>query len=146
MNEQKDGKYIRFIRLYCRLYKKGWKRVARLLYWANRFIFSCDIPPTVVFGKNLILPHFGLGVVIHYRTIMGDNVKIFQNVTIGVRKPGKSSVTIIGNNVMIGAGAKVLSYGELKIGDNAQIGANSVVLHDVNHDTIVAGIPAKDIN
>lgn len=73
----KEDKYIKFINLYCRLYNYSviTKPVAKIFYWLNRIIFSCDIPCSVKIGKNLHLPHFGLGVVVHPRTTIGDNVK-----------------------------------------------------------------------
>lgn len=75
---------------------------------------------------------------IHPNTIIGDNVKILHNVTIGGRSG--SGLPIIGNNVEIGAGAVLL--GDIKIGENAQIGANAVVLCDVPENTIAVGVPA----
>lgn len=141
----KEDKYIRFIHFYCKLFSLGGvtKPIAKALYWLNRLIFSCDIPCSVKIGKNLHLPHFGLGVVVHPRTIIGDNVKIYHQVTIGVRKPGVSSTISIGNNVILGAGCKILGCGEMSIGNNAKVGANSVVLHSVPNNVTVTGIPAK---
>lgn len=143
----KEDKYIRFIHLYCKLFSLGGgaKPIAKTLYWLNRLIFSCDIPCSVTIGKNMHLPHFGLGVVIHPRTIIGDNVKIYQQVTIGVRKPGVSSSISIGDNVILGTGCKILGCGKMSIGNNAKVGANSVVLHSVPDNVTVTGIPAKAI-
>lgn len=63
--------------------------------------------------------------------------------TIGVRKPGVSSIINIGNNVILGTGSKILGLGKMSIGNNAKIGANSVVLHSVPDNVTVTGIPAK---
>lgn len=144
-SKMRESSYIRFILLYQNLYAKGFKRTAKFLYWLNRMLFSCDIPCTVVIGKNLCLPHFGLGVVIHPKTVIGDNVKIYQYVTIGVRVPGVSCGVVIGNNVMLGAGCKILGGGQMKIGNNVKVGANSVVLCDVKDNATVVGIPAKNV-
>lgn len=85
--------------------------------------------------------HLGLGIVLHKDCTIGNNVRIDQNVTIGGRKgPGAPH---IGNNVRIGAGAKVL--GAITIGNNVKIGANAVVVKDVASNTTVVGIPAKPI-
>lgn len=137
----KKSNYIKFISLYCWLYRKKIKILSKILYKINRIVFSNDIPPTVKFGENLVLPHYGLGVVIHPRTIIGDNCIIYQNVTIGCRK--EKGPPIIGNNCLIGTGACVL--GNIKIGDNVSIGANAVVTKDVMEKKTVVGIPAKEI-
>ena len=84
---------------------------------------------------------------IHEATIIGNNVRIFHNVTIGCKWSGnvleKEYAPVIKDNVMIGAGAVIL--GNIKVGENSIIGANSVVLHDVEANTVVAGVPAKAI-
>ncbi len=143
----KEDKYIRFIHLYCSLFSRGGicRPIAKTLYWLNRLIFSCDIPCSVKIGKNLHLPHLGLGVVIHPRTIIGNNVKIYHQVTIGVRNPGYSSKISIGDDVTLGAGCKILGRDEMKIGNNVKVGANSVVLSSVPDNVTIAGIPAKII-
>lgn len=112
-----------------------------LLYWLNRLTFGCDIPCSVMIGKNLSLPHFGLGVVIHPCTVIGNNVKIYQQVTIGAR--GSDWHPVIGDGVLLGAGCKIL--GSVHIGDKAKVGANSVVLADVPDNATAVGIPAKNI-
>lgn len=137
----KKNKYIRFLKKYCNLNKKGKVRTSKFLYLLNRILFSNDIPPTVEFGENLNLPHYGLGVVIHPRAKLGDNVTIYQNVTIGCRN--KMGPPIIGNNVLIGAGACIL--GKIKIGDNVQIGANAVVTKNIENNDTVVGIPAHSL-
>ncbi len=135
----KEDKLVRYILFYQRLYRTGWKRIANFLYWQLRIIMSVDIPPQVRMGKFLRLPHYGLGVVMHPATVIGDHVTIYQSVTIGAR--GREWHTVVGNNVLIGAGAKIL--GSLHVGDNAKIGANAVVLTDVPANATAVGVPAS---
>lgn len=91
--------------------------------------------------KGFYLAH-PIGIVINEETIIGDYVWIYQNVTIG-KMYGKGS-PVIGNNVLLFAGAKVI--GDVKIGNNVVVGANAVVTHDVPDNAVVVGIPAKIIN
>lgn len=126
--------------MYIRLYNKGYKRIAKFFYWLNRIFFSCDIPCSVVIGKNLRLPHFGLGVVIRPNTVIGDRVTIYHQVTIGTRT-GERIFAHIGDDAMLGAGCKVL--GGVKIGNHVKVGANSVVLNDIPDGATAVGIPAK---
>ena len=116
---------------------------ATLIAQVNRFVFVCHIPPSVYIPKNTILPHQGLGVVIHPNVVIGENVMIRQHVTIGNNgKEGESGMAPkIGNNVMIGAGACVL--GPISIGNNVKIGANAVVLTDIPDNCVAVGVPAK---
>lgn len=104
-----------------------------------RLIYACDVCENVVFGENLKLWHNGLAVVIGADVVMGDNVEIFQNVTIGYKNVEKVA-PVIGNNVKIGSGSAVL--GNVYVGNNVFIGANSVVVNDVPDNMIVAGNPA----
>lgn len=138
----KEDHYVAFIKFYIRIYKKrhwGGVFLGKLLFWVNRLVFSCDIPPTVEIGNNIHLPHFGMGVTIHPWAKIGNNVRIYQQVTIGAR--GKQQTGRIGNNVLIGAGAKIL--GEVNIGNNVKIGANCVVLTDVPDGCTIVGVPGK---
>ena len=107
-----------------------------------RIIFGCQIGIGAKLGKNVILGYGGLGIVIHKRAIIGDNVNIGPGVTIGGTS-GKFEVPIIGNNTIISSGAKVI--GPIKIGSNCIIGANAVVLTDIEDNCIVVGVPAKII-
>lgn len=107
----------------------------------NRVIFSCDIAYQVDVPSSLKLPHQGLGVVIHPAVKIGENCVIYQHVTLGADGKKGHEAPVIGNNVMIGAGAILL--GNIRVGDNAIIAANSVVLHDVPEGAMVAGVPAK---
>lgn len=117
--------------------------IARLIdYFIIRGFYSCDVQSNTKIGKDLDLSHNGLGVVIHPRSVIGDNVKILQGVTIGGRIGPQ--LPIIGNNVQIGAGAKIL--GGVRIGNNARIGANAVVLIDIPDGCTAVGVPAKIIS
>ena len=116
--------------------------VDKMITYLIKFVFNCYLPYKLKLGKNFILGYGGLGVVIHERTIIGDDVHIDQNVTIG----GTSKlydVPVLGNKVYIGAGAKII--GPIKIGDNVVVGANAVVINDVPSGSLVVGIPAKVI-
>ena len=112
----------------------------KLITYFIRFIFGCYLPYQVKLSKNFVIGYGGIGVVIHARTVIGDDCHIDQNVTIGGTSK-KYEVPIIGNHVYIGAGAKVL--GPIKIGNNVVIGANSVVVNDVPDNSLVLGIPGK---
>jgi serine O-acetyltransferase len=106
-----------------------------------RVIFSCDIHPATVIGEGTSFVHNGLGCVINPDAIIGSNCRIYQNVSIAGRR--NRGCPVIGNNVLIGAGACVL--GGVHICDNVQIGANAVVIKDVPASAIAVGIPAKII-
>jgi serine O-acetyltransferase len=107
----------------------------------TRIVFSAVIPPELEVGENVLFGYNGLGIVIHPNCKIGDNAVISQHVTLGGREG--SGVPTIGNNVNIGAGAKVL--GDVKIGDYAKIGANAVVLVDVPENATAVGVPARII-
>lgn len=122
-------------------YRHDFKFIARLISQRARHKTGIEIHPGAKIGKGLFIDH-GMGVVIGETTIIGDNCTIYQGVTLGGtgKDQGKRHPTL-GNNVLVGAGAKVL--GPLKIGDNVKIAAGAVVLNDVPSDTTVVGIPAK---
>ena len=113
--------------------------IPNFLYRLIRVIFSCELPYNTTIGRNTLFIHNGLGCVVHPKAVIGNDCRIYQNVTIGGRNG--SGAPIIGNNVTIYAGACVL--GGIHIGDNAQIGANAVVISDVAEGAIVGGVPAK---
>lgn len=125
------------------LYKHKVFFIARLISQLGRFFTGIEIHPGAVIGKGLFIDH-GMGVVIGETCEIGDNVLIYQGVTLGGtgKDKGKRHPTL-GNNVLIGAGAKIL--GAITIGDNTRVGAGSVVLNDVLPDSTVVGIPAKSI-
>ena len=133
--------FIKIFRFRGKIAKLKIKPLTFIIDLIFQVVFSCNIPATVKLGKNPIFPHSGLGVVIDKRTIIGNNAKIYQNVTIGWRNG--EGPPIIGNDVLIGAGASVL--GKIKIGNNVQIGTNAVVISDVPDNCIAVGVPAKII-
>ncbi|WP_065755368.1 serine O-acetyltransferase [Bradyrhizobium paxllaeri] len=116
-------------------------RVAQKYFIFKHLIFTIitgsDINPHAKLGRRLFLPHPN-GVTVHADVVIGNDCIIMQQVTIGQLSVG--GVPTVGNNVYIGAGAKVL--GPVRIGDNAKIGANSVVLNDVPAGRTAVGIPA----
>lgn len=125
----------KFESLYIRLRRRQWR---------NRYSKTCErygveLPVKVEIGKGFIIRHVN-GIVIRGETAFGDNCQIFQQVTIG-KVHGNESPIIIGNNVSIGAGAKVI--GITSIGDHVAIGANAVVTHNVEGHCSVAGVPAR---
>ena len=114
---------------------------ARLISQLSAHFTGIEIHPGAKIGKGLFIDH-GHGVVIGETAILGDNVTLYQGVTLGDtgKEHGKRHPTI-GNNVMISAGAKVL--GSFTVGDNSKIGAGSVVLHEVPPNSTVVGVPGR---
>ncbi len=123
------------------LYRHRCFTLARLISQLSRHFTGIEIHPGAKIGKNQFIDH-GMGVVIGETAEIGDNCTIYHGVTLGGtgKDTGKRHPTI-GNNVLIGAGAKVL--GPFKVGDNSMIGANSVVLREVPPNTTVTGIPGR---
>nr|WP_198010636.1 serine O-acetyltransferase EpsC [Thermobrachium celere] len=132
---------VLFYRLAHRLYKRRMFVLARLISQIARNLTGIEIHPGAKIGRGLFIDH-GMGVVIGETAEVGDNVTIYHGVTLGGtgKDKGKRHPTV-GNNVVIGAGAKVL--GPITIGDNVKIGANAVVLKNVPPNVTVVGIPAK---
>ncbi len=114
---------------------------ARFVSQAARFMTGIEIHPGAKIGKEFFIDH-GMGVVIGETAIIGNNVLLYQGVTLGGTglEKGKRHPTI-GNNVVIGGGAKVL--GNITIGDNSYIGANAVVIKDVPPNSTVVGVPGR---
>lgn len=132
---------IWFHRLSHWFWKCKWYTFARMISQIARFITGIEIHPGAVIGKNLFIDH-GMGVVIGETCEIGDNVTLYQGVTLGGtgKEKGKRHPTI-GNNVLIASGAKVL--GSMTIGENSKIGAGSVVLQEVPPNSTVVGIPGR---
>lgn len=124
-------------------YKKRLFFIARLISQVNRFFTGIEIHPGAIIGRGLFIDH-GMGIVIGETAEIGDNCTIYHGVTLGGtgKDVGKRHPTI-GNNVLIGTGAKIL--GPFKVGDNARIAANSVVLREVEPNTTVVGAPARAV-
>jgi serine O-acetyltransferase len=160
-----------FRRVYQKTSYKGWARKVFIVLWSQgfqailgyrmcRWLFlkhipiihmfiqraveimtGISIPPTARIGKGIMIEHFG-GIVVNSGCVIGDFCTISHEVTIGNKRPG-GKAPVIGNNVYICVGAKVL--GDITIGDNCIIGANTVVMESIPASSIVAGIPGKVI-
>jgi len=125
------------------MHKAGRRDFALYLQSRASQVFQVDINPAVPMGRGIMLDH-GTGLVIGETAVVGDNVSLLQNVTLGgTGKSDQDRHPKIGNGVLIGAGAKVL--GNIRIGDCSRIGAGSVVLKEVPPRVTVAGVPAKVI-
>jgi serine O-acetyltransferase len=113
----------------------------RFISQATRLITGIEIHPGAKIGKGLFIDH-GMGVVIGETSIIGDNVTLYQGVTLGGtgKEKGKRHPTL-GNNIVVGAGAKIL--GDITIGDNSYIGANAVIIKDVPPNSTVVGVPGR---
>jgi serine O-acetyltransferase len=123
------------------LFNRRMYTLARIISQISRFFTGIEIHPGAKIGNRLFIDH-GMGVVIGETCEIGDDVVIYQGVTLGGtgKEKGKRHPTI-GNNVVISSGAKVL--GSFKVGDNSNIGANSVVLKEVPPNSTVVGIPGQ---
>lgn len=112
----------------------------KLIWKLQYLLFNCSVPASCKIGEGTKFGYGGIGIVIHARTIIGKNCLIGQGVTIG-GKDGWYEVPVIGDNVHINGGAKII--GPIRIGNNVEIGANCVVVKDVPSNCVVAGIPAR---
>jgi len=121
------------------LWMHGWRFVARAMSQVGRLITGIEIHPGAQIGRRFFVDH-GMGVVIGETTIVGDDVTLYQGVTLGGtgKEVGKRHPTIR-KNVVIGAGARVL--GNITIGENSRVGAGSVVLRDVPDNSTIVGVP-----
>ncbi len=128
-------------RLTHALHEHGFVLSARAISQGMKFLTGIEIHPGAVIGKGLFIDH-GSGVVIGETAVIGDDCTIYQGVTLGGtgKHTGKRHPTI-GNNVMVGAGAKVL--GPIKVGDNAKIAAGAIVLSEIPSNSTAVGIPAR---
>lgn len=125
------------------LFKKNFIFLAKLITFFSRMFTGIEIHPGAKIGKGLFIDH-GHGVVIGETSIIGDNVTIYQGVTLGGTGKDKGDRhPKIGNNVTIGAGAKIL--GNIKISDGTIIGANAVVLKNTEPNSTYVGMPAKKV-
>lgn len=134
-------KAMMYYRLAHKQYLKGHYFLARLISQKGVRKTGIEIHPGATIGKGFFIDH-GTGVVIGETAEIGDNVTLYQGVTLGGtgKEHGKRHPTV-GNNVMISTGAKVL--GSFKIGDNSKIGAGSVVLEEVPPGSTVVGVPGR---
>ena len=144
---------VQIVLLYNGLHATFWHRIAHWLHihnfrfiarWisqATKFFTGIEIHPGATIGRRLVIDH-GTGIVIGETAEIGDDCLLYQGVTLGGtgKDKGKRHPTL-GNNVMVGSGAKVL--GPFKVGDNARIAANSVVLREVPPNATVVGVPGR---
>jgi serine O-acetyltransferase len=130
-------------RIHHWMWKRGWLFFARALSQFARALTGVEIHPGATIGRRFFIDH-GMGVVIGETAEVGDDVTLYQDVTLGgtTLNRGKRHPTI-GNGVVVGGGAKIL--GNISIGDNCRIGAGSVVLRDVPPDSTVVGVPGHII-
>ncbi|MCU7958823.1 MAG: serine O-acetyltransferase [gamma proteobacterium symbiont of Bathyaustriella thionipta] len=132
---------ILFYRLAHRLWSARWFWLARVVSNIARLVTGIEIHPGAVIGRRFFIDH-GMGVVIGETAVIGDDCTLYHGVTLGGTswKKGKRHPTL-GDNVVVGAGAKVL--GPLNIGQGARIGSNAVVVKDVPEQTTVVGVPGR---
>ena len=130
-----------FYRISHKFYTMKCYTLARIVSQLGRFWTGIEIHPGAKIGKGLFIDH-GMGVVIGETAEIGDNCLIYQGVTLGGtgKEKGKRHPTL-GNNVMVGAGARIL--GPFKVGDNAKIAANAVVLEEIPPNSTAVGVPAR---
>lgn len=134
---------VLYHRLYHRLWNMGFKWLARWLSALSRLLTGIEIHPGARIGNRFFIDH-GMGVVIGETAEIGDDCTLYHGVTLGGTswKKGKRHPTL-GNNVVIGAGAKVL--GPITMGNDSRVGSNSVVLKDVPQGATVVGVPGRVI-
>ncbi|HZU26676.1 MAG TPA: serine O-acetyltransferase [Bryobacteraceae bacterium] len=128
-------------RLAHSFWRGGWRLLARVISQTNRFITGVEIHPGARIGRRFFIDH-GMGVVIGETTEIGDDVLLYQNVTLGGtgKEKGKRHPTIR-NHVVIGTGAKVL--GNIVVGEHVKVGAGSVVIRSVPDHSTVVGVPGR---
>lgn len=137
-------KAVRMYRIAHWFHVRGFYFIARAISQWARHKTGIEIHPGAKIGKCLFIDH-GMGVVIGETAEIGDYCTIYHGVTLGGtgKDKGKKRHPTVGNNVLISAGAKIL--GPFRVGDNAKIGANAVVLSEVEEDTTVVGVPGRAV-
>jgi len=132
---------LAFHRVAHRLWKAGWFGSARFLSHISRFLTGIEIHPAAQLGPGLFIDH-GMGVVIGETAEVGRNVTLYQGVSLaGTSLKREKRHPTLGDNVVVGAGAKII--GGFKIGDNSRIGAGSVVVREVPPNSVVVGVPGR---
>ncbi|WKA30627.1 serine O-acetyltransferase [Bradyrhizobium roseum] len=121
------------------LLRKLLSLIYKVLYKIIQIVTGIELPCEATVGRNFVIDHFG-GIIVSGYARFGDNCRIRNGVVVGLRRVEEPAAPVIGNNVDIGAGAKVL--GPIRIGDNSIIGANAVVIEDVPENSIAIGVPA----
>lgn len=121
------------------LVRKLFSALYKVLFKFIQIITGIELPCEAQIGRNFVIDHFG-GIIVSGYAKFGDDCRIRNGVTIGLRRITDKCAPVFGNNVDIGAGAKIL--GRISIGNNVVIGANAVVITDVPDDSIAVGVPA----
>jgi serine O-acetyltransferase len=121
------------------LLRKFFSLIYKIWFKFAQIVTGIELPCEVEIGRNFVIDHFG-GIVISGYAKFGDNCRIRNGVVVGLQRVDEPCAPVIGNNVDIGSGAKVL--GPIKIGNNVIIGANAVVIRDVPDNCVAAGVPA----
>ncbi len=134
------GRWVREVKIP--IVSRILKLIAFLLFKNIEILTGISLPASARIGKGFYVGHFG-GIILHSDAVLGEHCSIGPGVLIGTRGMGNLGVPILGDNVYVGVGAKLL--GGIKIGNNVRIGANAVVLKDVPDDATVVGIPARVI-
>jgi len=119
--------------------RKVFSLIYKIWFKFTQIVTGIELPCEVEIGRNFVIDHFG-GIVISGYAKFGDNCRIRNGVVVGLQRVDEPCAPVIGNNVDIGSGAKIL--GPIKIGNNVVIGANAVVIRDVPDNCIAAGVPA----
>lgn len=114
-----------------------------LIYKHYQFLTGIQLPLSVNVGAGLVFSHYSC-IIINGSTTIGDNCTIFQGVTIGSVRGAKGGVPVIGDNVVISSGAKII--GNVRVGNNVMIGAGAVVVSDIPDNAVAVGVPAKVIS
>lgn len=122
------------------LLRKVFSLLYKVLYKFVQILTGIELPCEVIVGRNFVIDHFG-GIVVSGYAQFGDDCRIRNGVVIGLKNIAEPVAPIIGNNVDIGAGAKIL--GAIKIGNNVVVGANAVVITDVPDNSLAVGVPAR---
>jgi serine O-acetyltransferase len=132
---------LAFHRLAHRLWGAGWFASGRFVSHVSRFLTGIEIHPAARLGPGLFIDH-GMGVVIGETAEVGRNVTLYQGVSLaGTSLKREKRHPTLGDNVVVGAGAKII--GAILIGDNSRIGAGSVVVRDVPPNSVVVGVPGR---
>lgn len=123
------------------LWTHGWRRLARISSQFTRFLTGVEIHPAAVIGRRFFIDH-AMGVIIGETTVIGDDVTLYQGVTLGGtgKETGKRHPTLQ-DNVLVGVGASVL--GNVVVGENSKVGGGAVVVRDVPANSTVVGIPGR---
>ena len=122
-----------------RILRKFFSFVYKILYKLVQILTGIELPCEATIGHRFVIDHFG-GIIVSGYAVFGDDCRIRNGVVVGLANVGVPKAPVIGNNVDIGAGAKLL--GPIIVGNNVRIGANAVVICDVPDDCIAVGVPA----